>query len=494
MIVATILQFLLLAHENGRRRRLLVCGPTNKSVVVLARKLLDCLAEDSAVKVALIGDKGELLADKQGDIESIYVHSYLPIKAEQFKKLGQTLLEGSPSYSHDKYEEDTANLLSQMKANLKTVSFYNVEESLLGIHSTLDKLEQIPQDEKARKADEREYEESVKSVARNIKNLDNQRVVRDLLESADVVFCTLSASGSSPVVRMSLVDALVVDEASACTEADILIPLSKKPDKMLLVGDPKQLPAVVTSPLAVECGLSRSLQDRLMFRLNFAFTLLDRQYRMRPEISKWPAKQFYSGKVQDGENVVQATYMSNISLLNGDPYSWVQVSAEEKKDSSMSTFNEGEAEAIISILLEMKKKHRISNKWFTADRLRVITFYQAQVNYINLLLKKYDLEGVTVSSVDASQGCEADMVILSFVRGSSGHIGFLKDNRRLNVGLTRSRFQLVCVANHGAFSHLQDSGGNLTMTDLADDAASRVQVCPQPFLPPPPRRGKKSPK
>lgn len=495
MTIATILKVLVTAREKGEQCKLLVCGPTNKSVVVLARKFLDCLGDDSSIKAALVGDKGELLADKQDDVENIYVQSYLSKRTAEFKKLGDKLLKGKRSYSHDMYEEDTTKLLTRMKSDLKSTNFFDVEESLLDIRLALDKMDYVPEtEEKAREAAEKVYEESVGMVSSKVRDLDNQTVVKDLLSSADVVFCTLPAAGSMPIVRMSSVDALVVDEASACTEADILIPLSKKPDKMLLVGDPKQLPSVVTSPLALECGLSRSLQDRLMFRLGFSFTLLDQQYRMRPEISRWPVKQFYSDKLQDGENVVQDTYRSKISLLDGEPYRWVQVSAQEKKDT-MSTYNEGEAEAIVSILLEMKEKYKLSNEWFTADRLRVITFYQAQVNYINLLLKKYDLEGVTVSSVDASRGCEADMVILSFVRGSSGHIGFLKDNRRLNVGLTRSRFQLVCVANHGAFVHLEDKGGNLTAKDLAGDAASRGEIYPQPMiLPPPSPRARATPK
>ena len=329
-------------------------------------------------------------------------------------------------------------------------------------------------------------------MTHSVKNLSDDQVVRDLLDSADVVFCTLVASGSMPIIRMGNVSALIVDEASACTEPEILIALRKNPVKMLLVGDPKQLPAFVASPLAVECGLSRSLQDRLMFKHKFDYTLLNEQYRMRPEISKWPVKHFYNGNVADGHNVLQSTYQTKVSLLDGGPYSWIHVSAEEQKDKTLSTFNGGEAQAVIAILLEMKRKYRLKNNWFSPDRIRVITFYQAQVNCIRNLLGKYDLQHVMVSTVDASQGCEADIVVVSFVRGSSGYVGFLKENRRLNVALTRAKFQLVCVGNLGALCGLDDVGGHLTLRDMAVDANSRARVYNHIHpLPPPPLLHKK---
>ena len=55
--------------------------------------------------------------------------------------------------------------------------------------------------------------------------------------------------------------------------------------------------------------------------------------------------------------------------------------------------------------------------------------YQSNVSLLPLLMP-------FVSTVDASQGGEADIVILSYVRGSSGKMGFLKENHRLNAALT----------------------------------------------------------
>lgn len=489
MTAATILRYFRRSEATSVRPKLLVCGPTNKSVVVLARKVLNCLGDSNSLKLALVGDTDELLADRPDEIEGLLVRSYLPQMLLKWKEVLK-IHWSNPKLLHSDYERDTTNLLSQMKMRLKETDFRDVEECLDDVRSAVKEMKSASKKEK--KSSGEKYRKAIKAVTDSVKNLSDDQVVRDLLDSADVVFCTLIAAGSMPIIRMKNVSALIVDEASACTEPEILIALRKKPDRMLLVGDPKQLPAFVASPFAVECGLSRSLQDRLMFKHKFDYTLLNEQYRMRPEISKWPVKHFYKENVADGVNVLQSTYRTSVSLLDGDPYCWIQVSAEEKKDKSLSTFNEGEAEAVIAILFDMKQKYRLKNNWFSSDRIRVITFYQAQVNFIRDLLGKYGMEDVMVSTVDASQGCEADVVVVSFVRGSSGYVGFLKDRRRLNVALTRAKFQLVCVGNLGALSSLDDVGGHSTLGDMAKDAKSRARVYNHRSpLPPPPVLPKK---
>jgi hypothetical protein len=94
-----------------------------------------------------------------------------------------------------------------------------------------------------------------------------------------------------------------------------------------------------------------------------------------------------------------------------------------------------------------------------------------------------------VSTVDASQGCDADMVIISFLRGTSGHMGFIKDIQRLNVAMTRAKFQLVSVGNVDAIAGLTETGGNLVLRAMAQGALLRSKIVPSPDpLPPSPKR------
>ena len=74
--------------------------------------------------------------------------------------------------------------------------------------------------------------------------------------------------------------------------------------------------------------------------------------------------------------------------------------------------------------------------------------------------------------MDSAQGCEADLVIISFVKGNRG-AGFLNDNRRLNVALTRARYQLICVGNVSQFPSMYKA---YALKALARDADDRGTV------------------
>ena len=70
--------------------------------------------------------------------------------------------------------------------------------------------------------------------------------------------------------------------------------------QLVLVGDHKQLSATVISGLAQQHGYGRSLFERLQ-RLGFPMNLLEVQYRMHPEISSFPRKEFYEERVRFSE-------------------------------------------------------------------------------------------------------------------------------------------------------------------------------------------------
>jgi len=403
----------LKSKSEGKKRKLLVCGPTNKAVIVLVRKVLSCIKSDDTANVVLIGDKSELLTDNATELESSFAFSFLSSLRKDWRKLEERYWKKKKGQV---YIRESNGLLSKMKRQIS-------EGPLIEIESSLSSIEDIFKKGKIEDKNVSILESHFSEIKNSMKMFDEQQVVMNLLNSADVIFCTLSTAGSRPLRRMQQIDDLIIDEASAATEPELFIPLRAQPNRLLLVGDPKQLPATVQSPLAKEYGLAQSLQERLMYISKHEFTM-----------------------------------------------------------------NESEGEVIVTILLElMKRKSSSPKKWHSADRIRIITFYQAQVDYLKLLLRRYNLDDVMVSTVDSSQGSEADVVIISFVRGTSGHMGFLKDNRRLNVALTRAKFQLICVGNVHAVAGLHEKDGNMALRALANDAITRSALLEAPGpLPPPP--------
>ena len=83
----------------------------------------------------------------------------------------------------------------------------------------------------------------------------------------------------------------------------------------------------------------------------------------------------------------------------------------------------------------------------------IISPYRAQVQYLRQLLKRDELlrplrKQITVNTVDAFQGQERDVILVSLVRANeAGQIGFLSDLRRMNVAITRARYKLIILGS-----------------------------------------------
>eukprot|EP00590_Aulacoseira_subarctica_P008935 CAMPEP_0172434892 /NCGR_PEP_ID=MMETSP1064-20121228/70878_1 /TAXON_ID=202472 /ORGANISM="Aulacoseira subarctica , Strain CCAP 1002/5" /LENGTH=354 /DNA_ID=CAMNT_0013183151 /DNA_START=2291 /DNA_END=3355 /DNA_ORIENTATION=- len=310
----------------------------------------------------------------------------------------------------------------------------------------------------------------------------------ELVSTADVIFCTLATSGISLLKHSRKgIDDLVIDEAAAATEVECCIPFFLHPKRLLVVGDPLQLPATIFSQQAKLWGLEKSMHHRLMYECNHPHTMLDLQYRMRPEICLFPSQRFYGGMIANGENVASPSYKGHASILGDRHYSFIHVAdGIEQVNHHGSYGNLCEANVVVQLVKEFRenflKKHNGDNhnaslSWHSPERVRVITFYSGQVSLIERLLVEANISGVTVATVDSSQGSESDIVIVSFVRskgiGQRYSVGFLTDNRRLNVALTRARFQLVCVGNIYGSLRFELNGA---IKDLVENSVERGHI------------------
>ncbi|CAI9777673.1 unnamed protein product [Fraxinus pennsylvanica] len=278
--------------------------------------------------------------------------------------------------------------------------------------------------------------------------------IRNLcLQHACLIFCTASSSAKMKCLGSSPLELLIIDEAAQLKECESAIPLQLPGLRhAILVGDEKQLPAMVQSKICEKADFGRSLFERLVI-LGHSRHLLDVQYRMHPSISLFPNTEFYGKQIRDGPNVREQAYVRR--FLKGDifgSYSFIDVtSGKEQFDDRHSLKNMVEVYIIAEIVSNLYKesvtsKHKV--------RVGCLSPYKAQVFAIQQVLgKKYSNDAdkdfsVNVRSVDGFQGGEEDVIIFSTVRSNGkGSVGFLSNRQRANVALTRARYCLWILGN-----------------------------------------------
>jgi regulator of nonsense transcripts 1 len=125
--------------------------------------------------------------------------------------------------------------------------------------------------------------------------------------------------------------------------------------------------------------------------------------------------------------------MPNVLLLFGD------ICGQEVLQGT-SWQNEVEAQAIKTIIT------MLMNGGVDQSQIGVVAPYKAQILLLRELFPRLRYPKLKIASVDSFQGSERDYIVMSCVRSGST-IGFLKDQRRLNVSITRARRGLAIVGN-----------------------------------------------
>jgi len=284
----------------------------------------------------------------------------------------------------------------------------------------------------------------------------------DICDRSDVLFSTALNAG---VELLDVVDIPVVflDEAAQCNETVSLVPLMKGSEHLVLIGDHKQLPAVCLSKEAEAKGYNTSLFERLMLSSAVPSVMLNVQFRMRPDIARFPNDVFYDSALINSALVATRRGPS----LHGHPFlsssrgqsahrsvAFIDHTFPDVSDSS-SRANFGEIDIITHLVSDLIRR----DPRLTGQHIGVISPYWSQTQHLkerldNLAIAEQDSDlirrsaGIECMTVDGFQGREKDIIILSTVRSNlGGYIGFLADPRRLCVALTRARHALFVVGN-----------------------------------------------
>jgi superfamily I DNA and/or RNA helicase len=276
--------------------------------------------------------------------------------------------------------------------------------------------------------------------AREIEREISKRIV----QASDVVLATHGGLGK--VVSNVVFDLGVLDEASQSTEPLSWIPIVHS-RKVVLAGDPLQLPPTIYSKEAAEKGLALTMMERLMPDLpDAAKTLLRVQYRMHEVIMGFSSERFYDGKLEAHASVAAHT-ADELQGVIATPLTQRPLTFVDTADTGFtevwnelldSRENEGEARVILKVWEDL------AAAGIAPRQAAVITPYNAQAK----LLKTMAPRGLEISSVDGFQGREKEVILVSLVRSNeTGEVGFLSDTRRMNVALTRARRCLVVVGD-----------------------------------------------
>ncbi|XP_067895868.1 5'-3' DNA helicase ZGRF1-like isoform X2 [Heterodontus francisci] len=235
---------------------------------------------------------------------------------------------------------------------------------------------------------------------------------------------------------------VLLDECSQITEPVSLLPIARFGcEKLILVGDPKQLPPTIQgSECAHDAGLERTLFDRMCL-MGHNPIMLRTQYRCHPTISALTNELFYNGNLIDGLSP------SNLNpLLDWLPtLCFYNVKGHEQLDMDGSCHNLEEATFTVKLI------QSLIASGIKGSMIGVITLYKSQMHKLCGLLNNTaqrdlaEIKAVQISTVDAFQGAEKEIIILSCVR--TRQVGFIDSEKRMNVALTRGKRHLLIVGS-----------------------------------------------
>jgi superfamily I DNA and/or RNA helicase len=293
--------------------------------------------------------------------------------------------------------------------------------------------------------EERHERKIFKQEARELKKWAfelEERLTEEILHSTQIIAATLIGV-SQHTLKSIKFKTVFIDEASQCAEAECWNAILKA-DRVILAGDHMQLPPTIKSTEAKALGMDITLLDRMKDVILHA-SLLKVQYRMNDKILGFSNKEFYNDQLLSDISV------ANHHLLNDStPLCFIDTAGcgfeEVSNSENKSLSNPGEYSIVLNHLLMHIDDYANVSIGIISPYAEQVRFIQQQINE-DSRLKHLDIE---VNSIDGFQGQEKELIYISLVRSNErSELGFLKDQRRLNVAMTRAQKKLVIVGDSG---------------------------------------------
>lgn len=268
-----------------------------------------------------------------------------------------------------------------------------------------------------------------------------------LAQGSQVLACTLSRlsgiAGSAPAF-----DLVIVDEAAKASVPEAMV-AANCAKRLALVGDHKQLLPYLddsyyehSAPTAADQSLLKDLWNNSLFSRLWkqapeerkAFLAIMR--RSRRPIAECISSCFYTGHLIPGRDDNSPTLKFPLSLM------WIDSAKTEHEPIGRTSIrNRGEVDLIFSALSELPQLCRKDLE------VAVIAFHRGQAELLNAEIRKRKPPiKPAVLTVDASQGGQWDVVILTLARTKGGS-GFVGNPNRLNVALSRAKELCIVVGS-----------------------------------------------
>ena len=251
-------------------------------------------------------------------------------------------------------------------------------------------------------------------------------------------------------VTRGQLDLLVIDEAGQFSLAKTLA-VSLAADRLLLLGDPQQLPQVSqgSHPDPVDdSALGWLIGGEPVLPASHGY-FLETTWRMHPALTEPVSRLAYAGRLFSEESVTAAR-----SLAGVEPGLHVR----EVDHHDNATWSPEEAQVVLDLARGLlgrtwtapdEESARRPGRPLAQGDICVITPYNAQVGLLRVVLDEAGLVDVPVGTVDRFQGREAPVVIVSMAASAhadvSRGIGFLLDRHRLNVAVSRGKWAAYLV-------------------------------------------------
>ncbi|GFY59189.1 probable helicase senataxin [Trichonephila inaurata madagascariensis] len=239
----------------------------------------------------------------------------------------------------------------------------------------------------------------------------------------------------------------IVDEATQSTEPEILQCLNCKVERLVLVGDIKQLPPPVTSTYAIKCGFKRSLMERLLSLFSKQYNCISsptmiEQYRMQSQICHFPSKYFYNDQLLTNSIINERCLYSPLK-----PFIVYDILHKETSNPSV---NPDDSEPLIiayicSQLLQVEPKASIG--------VIATSEYRAALYKVPLSTNEA-FKDIEINVVEKYHGREKDIIILACIHPFHpiDDKNFLACEKKMNVAITRAQKCLIVCGHISSLS------------------------------------------